>query len=94
MRELITGIVVVRLPHKRVDYYEVITDTTRRLGLTVRTLPLAILLASVGNPTVDFTELITNGITVSSQEDTLSENLEKLIGLTQHAEQLGVVPAK
>ncbi len=92
--ELIAGVVVVRLPHKRVDYYEVITDVEKRLGLKIRTLPLAILLAAVGNPTLDFVELVINGMIVSSQVNTLSEDLGKLIGPTQDPEQLGVVPAK
>ena len=91
---VIAGVVVVRLPHKRVDYYEVITDAEKRLGLKIRTLPLAILLAAVGNPTLDFVELVINGMTVSSQVNTLSEDLGKLIGPTQDPEQLGVVPAK
>ena len=90
MSELLAGVITVRLPNKRVDYYEVITDVEKQLNIKIRTLPLAILLAAIGNSNLNFVELVTSGAT----KDTLSKDLEKLIGPIENPERLGVVPAK
>jgi Fe-S-cluster-containing hydrogenase component 2 len=78
--EILSCIVVDRLPNTRVDFYEVIKNVNSRIGLPVSTLPLAALLLGVRSGDKKLTDFISESARVSVDNPTLEASVGELWG--------------
>jgi hypothetical protein len=85
-------VVVLRLPNSRVDYYRLLDDTDRRLGLAIRTITAALLLMQIAEPETRLTDNL-GSLRVGIDRNTLPSDAQELYGVTG-AFELGLVPTK
>jgi Fe-S-cluster-containing hydrogenase component 2 len=93
--ELVPLLVLESLPNSRAGLYELLEDVESRLGLHVRVLTVAMLVAMVNNPSADVDSAIKTGWRVSRTDNTLPRDFAELTGIEGGiAPLIGIAPAK
>ena len=73
-------IVVSRLPNVRVDYYEAVENAEERIGVAVRSIPIATLLLGIRSSDNRLLDLISNQAVLDSTHPTLVNEVSALWG--------------
>jgi len=92
VRDVVPVVALLGLPNARVDYYRVVADASRYLGVEVRTLTLAYMLLAVRLPPASLLREIQADMQVRDGSESLMPALRELFGLGVPV--YGAAPAK
>lgn len=91
---VVPSIVVRRLPNERTDYYRVLWDAARRIGVDVRTLPIAVLLLAIRGHGDGLIDLICEQSILDETAPNLSATVGDRWGPVANPQSLGLAPEK
>lgn len=92
--DVIPSVVVRRLPNERTDYYRVLVDAAERVGVEVRTLPVAVLLLAIRGHGRALPELIYEQGVLGEAIPDLSSAVSRRWGPLASPQGLGLAPEK
>jgi NAD-dependent dihydropyrimidine dehydrogenase PreA subunit len=96
INEVIPVVVMFQIPNIRTDYYEVVADTARRLGVRILTVPISLMVLSIFDKEMDLIDLIKSHCYIDSG-NVRSSRVPEIFGVhLSHnlALALGILPPK
>ena len=92
--ELTPVLFLVRLPNERVDYYRIVRDVRDRLGVGIRTVPIAVLLLGLGSRDYGLVEFIESRCVVDDLRTGVTRAVAERYGQQLDGADAGVEPVK
>lgn len=96
INEVIPVVVMFQLPNIRTDYYEIVADTVKRLGVRIFTVPISLVVLSIFDKEMDLIQMIKSHCYVDSSNVRSSRISGIFGGQLNHdlALALGLLPPK